>query len=71
MKDLEDFDPHDPTHLFWDQIKQLGFTFREIRPEDVTDEEVEELLKASEPVMVIVVKIQRRKAQAQGNRLKL
>jgi hypothetical protein len=23
--DLEDFDPYDPTHLFWDQIKQLGF----------------------------------------------
>jgi hypothetical protein len=71
VKDLEDFDPHDPTHLFWDQIKQLGFAFREIRREDVSDEEVEELLKASEPVMAIVVKIQRRKAQAQGNRLKL
>ena len=30
--DLEDFDPYDPTHLFWDQIKQLGFALRDIRP---------------------------------------
>ncbi|MDT7540856.1 MAG: hypothetical protein QOE33_760 [Acidobacteriota bacterium] len=70
-QDLEDFDPYDPTHLFWDQIKQLGFAFRGLRREDVTDEEVEELLKASEPVMAIVAKIQRRKGQAQASKLKL
>jgi hypothetical protein len=71
MGDLEDFDPYDSTHLFWDQIKQLGFAFREIRREDVTDEEVEELLQASEPVMAIVAKIQRRKAQLHASKLKL
>jgi hypothetical protein len=60
-QDLEDFDPYDPTHLFWDQIKQLGFAFRDIRREDVTDEEVEELLKASEPVLIVLNRIQRRK----------
>jgi hypothetical protein len=68
---LEDFDPYDPTHLFWDQLKQLGFAFREIRREDVTDDEVEELLKASEPIMAIVAKIQRRKGQTQTSKLKL
>jgi hypothetical protein len=59
--DLEDFDPYDPTHLFWDQIKQLGFALRDIRREDVLDEEIDELLKASEPVMTILARIQRRK----------
>lgn len=58
---LEDFDPYDQTHLFWEQIKQLGFAFREIRRQDVTDEEIEELLKASEPIMTILSRIQRRK----------
>jgi hypothetical protein len=70
-QDLEDFDPYDPTHLFWEQIKQLGFAFREIRREDVTDEEVKELLKSSEPLMAIMAKIQRRKRQAQVSKLKL
>jgi hypothetical protein len=58
---LEDFDPYDPTHLFWDQIKQLGFALREIRPEDVSDEEIDELLRVSEPVLTVLARIQRRK----------
>jgi len=58
---LEDFDPYDPTHLFWDQIKQLGFALREITPNDVTEKEIDELLKASEPILTILARIQRRK----------
>jgi hypothetical protein len=50
-----------PTHLFWDQIKQPGFALRDIRREDVTDEEIDELLQASEPVLTILARIQRRK----------
>jgi hypothetical protein len=70
-EDLEDFDPYDSTHLFWEQLKQLGFAFREIRREDVTDEEVEELLKASEPILAILNRIQRRKEQAKVVKVRL
>lgn len=59
--DLEDFDPYDPTHLFWDQIKQLGFALRDIRREDISDEEIDELLRASEPVLTVLARIHRRK----------
>jgi hypothetical protein len=55
--DLEDFDPYDSTHLFWEEIKQLGFAFREIRPEDIDDELLEELLKAAEPIWGVLRKI--------------
>ena len=61
LEALEDFDPYDSTHLFWEQLKQLGFAFREIRRADVTDEEIEELLKASEPILAMLNRIQRRK----------
>lgn len=67
--DLEDFDPYDPTHLFWDQIKQLGFALRDIRREDVIDEEIDELLKASEPVLTILTRIQRRKERSAVKKL--
>ena len=70
QEDLEDFDPYDSTHLFWEQLKQLGFAFREIRREDVSDEEIEELLKASEPILAILTRIRRRKEGA-PNRLRL
>jgi hypothetical protein len=70
-EDLEDFDPYDSTHLFWEQLKQLGFAFREIRREDVTDEEIEELLKASEPILAILNRIQRRRGQTKVIKVKL
>lgn len=65
LEDFEDFDPYDSTRLFWEQFKQLGFTFREIRKEDVTGEEIVELLKASEPMLAVLSRIQRRKEQSQ------
>jgi hypothetical protein len=71
LEDLEDFDPYDSTHLFWEQLKQLGFAFREIRREDVTDEEIEELLKASEPILAILSRIQRRKEQPKPIKVRL
>jgi hypothetical protein len=58
--DLEDFDPYDSTHLFWEEIKQLGFAFREIRREDLNDELIEELLKAAEPIWAAIRKIKSR-----------
>ena len=71
LEDLEDFDPYDSTHLFWEQLKQLGFAFREISREDVSDEEVEELLKASEPILAILSRIQRRREQTKVIKVKL
>jgi hypothetical protein len=68
-QDLEDFDPYDPTHLFWDQIKQLGFALRDIRREDVMEEEIDELLRASEPVLTILARIQRRKEKKSASKL--
>jgi hypothetical protein len=70
-EDLEDFNPYDSTHLFWEQLKQLGFAFREIRREDVTDQETEELLKASEPILAILSRIRRRKEQSKVLKVQL
>jgi len=62
--DLEDFDPYDTAHLFWEEIKQLGFAFRDIRREDLSDESIEELLNASQPIWAVLAKIQRRQKRA-------
>ena len=58
---LEDFDPYDTTHLFWEQIKQLGYAFRDIKRGDVSDEEIKQLIQACDPVWNILLRIQRRK----------
>lgn len=59
--DLEDFDAYDSTHLLWEQIKQLRSAFRDITREDFTDEDLEQLIEACDPVMNILMRIQRRK----------
>lgn len=63
IESLEDFNPYDPSHLFWEEIKQLGFAFREIKREDLDDALLEELLKACEPVWGVLEKIKKRKNQ--------
>jgi hypothetical protein len=62
--ELDDFDPHDPMHLFYDEIKRLGFALKEIHAEDLTDALLEEYLKASEPLWAVLAKIERRKHPA-------
>lgn len=59
VDELEDFNPYDTTHLLWDELKQLSFAFRSIRREAVTDEMLEELLRASGPLWAVLTKIQR------------
>jgi hypothetical protein len=59
--ELELLDDYDSTHLFWEQIKQLVLALRSIQPGDVADAEIDELLEASEPILNVLAKIQRRK----------
>jgi hypothetical protein len=59
--DLEDFEAYDSTHLLWEQIKQLGFAFRDLTREEVTDEDLNQLIEACDRVMNILLRIQRRK----------
>jgi hypothetical protein len=70
-ENLEDFDPYDPTHLFYDEIKRLGFTLREIRPEDLTDDLLEEYLRSCEPLWAVLAKIKRRRKPVQREILKI
>jgi hypothetical protein len=67
--DLEDFDPHDTTHLFWEEIKHLGFAFAGIRREDVTEHDLEELQRACKPLWEVISRIERRKKRVTGSRL--
>lgn len=66
---LEDFNPYDPAHLFWEEIKQLGFAFREIKREDLDDSLLEEFLKASEPIWGVIEKIKKQKARRFNKKL--
>ena len=57
---MDDFDPYDTTHLFYDEIKMLGFALRDIKREDLTDASLEELLRACVRLRAVIGKVQKR-----------
>jgi hypothetical protein len=55
----------DRRHLFYEQMKEFFFAMRDIRPEEIDDPTLEEILEASDQLMGAIYKIRRtRKQQA-------
>jgi hypothetical protein len=55
----------DRRHLFYEQMKEFFFAVREIRPDEVDDQTLEEILEASDQLMGVIYKIRlKRKQQA-------
>jgi hypothetical protein len=56
----------DRRHLFYEQMKEFFFAMREIKPEEVDDQTLEEILEASDQLMGVIYKIRlKRKQQAE------
>jgi hypothetical protein len=58
--DLLEFDDLDPTHLFFDQLKQIHLALREIEPGDLTDLQLEELLKLGDQLLSYIANVKRK-----------
>jgi hypothetical protein len=55
----------DRRHLFYEQMKEFFFAMREIKPEEIDDSTLEEILEASDQLMGVIHKIRlKRKQQA-------
>ena len=55
----------DRRHLFYEQMKEFFFAMREIKPEEVDDQTLQEILEASDQLMEVIYKIRlKRKQQA-------
>jgi len=65
VDELLTVDDDDRRHLFYEQMKECFFAMRDIRPEEIDDPTLVEILKASDQLMAVIYKIQsRRKPQA-------
>jgi hypothetical protein len=69
VDDLLTVEEGDRRHLFYEQMKEFFFAMREIRPEEVDDQTLEEILEASDQLMGVIHRIRlRRKQQAEGEK---
>ena len=59
--ELEFLDPSDTSHLFYDEMRRLLAALRDIRPDDLTDDILEELLRASDHLNTVLARVIRRR----------
>ena len=61
VDELLEVDPSDTRHMFWEEMKRLFFAMREIEPEDLDDETMEDFLKAMDQVSNVLQRIEKKR----------
>lgn len=61
--ELLEIDPSDSQHMFWEEMKRLFYAMREIRPEDLDEEVMEEFLSAMDQISNVLYRIEKKRQQ--------
>jgi hypothetical protein len=69
--DLLEVDPSDKRHLFYEEMKRLFYAMREIEPEDMDDQSLEEFMAAADQLSNAIYAIELKKRQREKRVLKL
>jgi len=67
--ELLEADPLDASHLFFEELRMISRALREIVPEEVTGEDLEEIMPAVDQITLTLQKIARRKERGQARKL--
>jgi hypothetical protein len=57
---LLEADPLDSTHLFYEELRRIGRSLREVRPEDLTGEDLDALIPVLDELGTVLSQIERR-----------
>lgn len=70
VDEMLEVDPSDTRHIFWEEMKRLFFAMREIEPEDLDEETMDDFLRAMDGVSNVLHRLekgrQKRKSQRQA-----
>jgi hypothetical protein len=61
--ELLEVDPSDSRHLFWEEMKRIFFSMREVEPEDLDDEVLTDLMNAVDELSNVLARIERLRAR--------
>jgi hypothetical protein len=67
VDELLDVDPSDARHMFWEEMKRLFFAMREVEPEDLDDETMEDFLKAMDQVSNVLQRVEKKRSARRRN----
>ncbi len=69
--ELLEADPLDASHLFFEELRMISRALREVGPEEVTDEDLAEIMPAVDQITLTLQKIARRKEREQAKILRI
>ncbi|MCA1614181.1 MAG: hypothetical protein LC800_08555 [Acidobacteria bacterium] len=69
--ELLEADPLDASHLFFEELRMISRALREIGPEEVTDDDLSEIMPAVDQITLTLQKIARRKEREQAKILRI
>jgi hypothetical protein len=61
--ELLEVDPGDSRHMFWEEMKRLFYAMKEMEPEDLDEEMMDDFLAAMDGVSNVIVRIERRRQE--------
>jgi hypothetical protein len=67
--ELLEADPLDASHLFFEALRMISRALREIGPEEVTDDDLSEVMPAVDQITLTLQKIARRKERTQTKKI--
>lgn len=71
VDELLEIDPSDKRHLFYEEMKRLFYAMREIQPDDIDDNSLEEIMKAADQLSTVIYSIELKKRQRERKPIKI
>jgi hypothetical protein len=71
VDELLEIDPSDKRHLFYEEMKRFFYAMREIQPEDVDDESLDEFMAAADQLSNAIYRIELKRRQREKGARKL
>ncbi len=67
--ELLEADPVDASHLFFEELRMIGRALREVRPEELTDDDLAEIMPAADQITLTLQRVLRRREREQTKKL--
>ncbi len=71
VDELLEVDPGDTRHMFWEEMKRLFYAMREIEPEDLDEEMMNEFLQAMDQISNVLYRIAKRRKERDNQQRKI
>ena len=68
VDEMLEVDPSDARHMFWEEMKRLFYAMREIGPEDLDEETMDDFLQAMDGVSNVLLRVERRRQERHKRR---